>query len=180
MRNIIGMMICLLTLTGCSSKANKDLQNEEAENELISDTTNLSQKDYPNYSYSDFDTKTLAELLEKEKSTGLPNDSSFTNFLKRCGMEYGDLPEGKAKKGFIKTYSDHSCLKVISDYRNGDDGKMHHILTILFPEDDANRLQWMTVQLRAFGMKDVKSESVNLQGKGLRCLGKPGRMEIDY
>lgn len=38
----------------------------------------------------------------------------------------------------------------------------------------------MIVQLRAFGMKDVKSEAVKLEGKGLKCLGMPGLLEISY
>ena len=138
----------------------------------------------------DLDTKKLAELLVKEKKAGVPNDSVFADFFHRCGMEYGELPKEYRDfleykyyvwEGYYKIYSGQKAfIKAISVYDKSEDGKLHHTIGIAFPERDTNRLQWKTVQLRAFGMKDVGSGTSILEGKGLRGLRRRGFFEISY
>lgn len=161
-----------------------------AEGKLRQDIMYFYEKDYPNYSMCDFDTKELAELLVSEKRAGVANDSVFANFFRSCGMEYGDMPKEFSHylehkfhemKGYYKIYSGkNSYIKAISVYEKSEDGKMHHTIGIEFPKEDTNRLQWMTVKLRAFGLKDERSEAVKLKGKGLRAFGMKGFFEIKY
>ena len=167
------MVISVLTFASCTSKTNA----ANTEIELQQDTTIVCEY---TYDMKDFDTKELAELLVKEKKAGEPNDSAFAVFFQQSGMEYGELPNERGKEGFYKTYSNRNYLKVVSDYRKDGNEKKHHSVKIYFPENDTDRLQWMIVQLRAFGMKDVKSEAVKLEGKGLKCFGMPGLLEISY
>jgi len=180
------MMIGLLFHLGTTAMINA----ADTETDWQQDTTVVCKKDYPKYSMTDFDTKELAELLLKEKMSGKPNDSSFADFFRRCGMEYGKLPEeyhgylehrNKVVEGYYKIYSGKKAfIKVISVYDKSEDGKLHHTIEIEFPKSDVNRLQWMTVQLRAFGMKDMRSEAVKLEGRGIRGLGMRGFFKISY
>lgn len=152
------------------------------------DTMAVCEKDYPVYNMRDFDIKELAELLVKEKRVGEPNDSAFADFFRRCGLEYGELPKCDSyleykyhvREGYYKIYIDKSFIKAISVYYKSEDGKLHHTIAIAFPKDDIDRLQWMTVQLRVFGMKDVKSDAIKLEGYNLRGLGMRGFFEISY
>ena len=178
------IIVGILAFVSCTGKTNAT----NVETELQQDTTTVSEKDYPKYDMGDFDTKELAELLVKEKRAGESNDSTFADFFRRCGMEYGELPEGDSfleykyhvSEGYYKIYLEKTYIKVISIYDKSEEGKLHHTIAISFPRGDTNRLQWMTVQLRAFGMRDVRSEAVKLEGKGLRGLGIRGYFEISY
>ena len=178
------IIVSILAFVGCISRTNA----ANAEAELQQDTTNVCKKNYPKYDMRDLDTKELAELLVNEKRAGEPNDSAFTDFFCRCGMEYGVLPEVDSfleykyhvSEGYYKIYLEKTYIKVISIYDKSEEGKLHHTIAISFPRGDTNRLQWMTVQLRAFGMRDVRSEAVKLEGKGLRGLGIRGYFEISY
>ena len=180
------LIIYVLTFVGFSYCVSSTF----AEVELQQDTTCFYEKDYPNYNMCDFDTKELAELLVNEKRAGVANDSAFANFFCRCGMVYGDMPRDfsnyleykfHVRKGYFKIYSGNNAyIKATSVYEKSEDGKMHHTIGIEFPKEDTNRLQWMTVKLRAFGMKDERSEAVKLKGKGLRAFGMKGFFEIKY
>ena len=152
------------------------------------DTMAVCEKNYPVYNMRDFDTKELAELLVKEKRAGEPNDSAFADFFRRCGLEYGELPKGDSfleykylvREGYYKIYIDKAFIMAISVYHESEDGKLHHTIAIAFPKDDIDRLQWMTVRLRALGMKDVRSNAIKLEGKDLCGLGMRGFFEISY
>lgn len=178
------IIVGILAFVGSTSRTNA--ANKEAE--LQQDSTIVCKKDYPKYDMSDLNTKELAESLEKEKRAGVPNDSAFADFFRRCGMEYGVLPEVDSfleykyhvSEGYYKIYLEKTYIKAISIYDKSEEGKLHHTIAISFPRGDTNRLQWMTVQLRAFGMRDVRSEAVKLEGKGLRGLGMRGYFEISY
>ena len=129
------------------------------------DSTTVRQKDYPQYDMRDFDTKELAELLAKEKKDGKLNDSAFADFFRRCGMEYGELPKeynstDYSRNGYYKIYSEQEpFIKAICDYKKGNNGKIVRFVRVNFHEKDTNRLQWMIVRLRAFGMMDVNGEA---------------------
>lgn len=181
------MMFCFLAFTGCTSKTNTTESSEPT-----ADATSGSEKSYLEYDMTDFDIKELAQIMEDEKEAGVPNDSAFADFFHRCGMEYGEWPkeheeirpygfgrESPRMEGFYKIYSNQSYNTVNSIY-DYDDGKQHHKIEIEFSEKDTDRLQWMIVQLREFGMKDMESEAVKLEGKGLLCIGMPGRLELRY
>lgn len=178
------IIIFILTLVCCISKLNATSSDAE----LQQDRMTVSEQDFPKYDMRDLDTKELAELLMKEKRVGVPNDSAFADFFRRCGMEYGELPEGDrfleykyhVSEGYYKIYKEKASIKAISVYYKSEEGIIHHTIAISFPKGDTNRLQWMTVQLRAFGMRDVRSEAVKLEGKGLRGFGMRGYFEISY
>ena len=186
MKSFIIMMLCFLAFTGCTSKTNTT-ESSEPKAELNPDATSGSEKNYPKYDMNDFDTKALAQIMVEEKEAGVPNDSAFAAFFHRCGMEYGEWPKESEEirpysfgmEGFYKIYSNQSYIAVNSIY-DSDDGKQHHKIEIEFSEEDTNRLQWMIVQLRKFGMKDVESEAVKLEGKGLLCIGMRGRLSLLY
>lgn len=182
MKSFIIMMLCFLAFTGCTSKTNTTESSEPK-----AESTSGSEKNYPEYDMNDFDTKALAQIMVEEKEAGVPNDSAFADFFHRCGMEYGEWPKeseeirpyGFGMEGFYKIYSNQFYIAAISFY-NSDDGKQHHEMKIIFSEEDTDRLQWMIVQLRDFGMKDVESEAVKLEGKGLLCIGMRGRLSLLY
>ncbi len=178
------IIVGILAFVGCTAKTNATNVEEKSQQ----DTTTVSEKDYPKYDMGDFDTKELAELLVKEKRAGESNDSAFADFFRRCGMEFGELPEGDnfmeykyhVSEGYYKIYKGKAFIKAISVYDKSEEGNLHHTIAISFPRGDTNRLQWMTVQLRACGMRDVKSEAVKLEGRGLHGSGMRGFFEISY
>ena len=178
------IIVGILAFVGFTSRTNA----ANAEVELQQDSTAVCEKDKPKYDMRDLDTKKLAELLVKEKRVGEPNDSAFADFFRRCGMEYGELPEVDSfleykyhvSEGYYKMYLEGPFIMAISVYDKSEDGKLHHTIAISFPRGDTNRLQWMTVQLRAFGMREVRSEAVKLEGKGLLGFGMRGYFEIRY
>ena len=134
----------------------------------------------PDFNYQDIDIKELAQLLVEDKKSGEPNDSTFVDFFLRCGMEYGELPDGSGMKGFCKNYANGSFIIITSECGEFEEGVNHHKIDIHLNSNDTDRLQWMIVQLRAFGMKDVESEAVKLEGEGLSCIGLPGQLTIGY
>lgn len=155
MKRLTLNLFCVLALASACTSKNGQASNTDAQ-ETKSDTLETGVKDLPEYNFRDFDIKELAQLLFNEKRTGVTNDSSFIDFFQRCGMQYGELPDGHGNKGFFKIYSDGSVMKAVSLRKEYTDGKRTHFILIKFPKRDTNRLQWMIVQLRAFGMRDLR------------------------
>ncbi len=183
MKMVSFLIICILGCFSCTSKTN----TTDSEKELRQETTIVSEKVYPKYDMSDFNIKELAELLVKEKKAGVSNDSAFADFFRRCGMEYGEFPEERRGylehkfdicEGFYKIYLDQKAfIKAISIYDKSEQGDLHHSVGVEFPEEDIDRLQWMIVQLRAFGMN---GEAGILEGNGLYGFYSRGYLVISY
>lgn len=173
-------IVGIITFWGCISNNSPQTDSVHKEQEELMDDMKGSTQILPEYDYRDIDTKELAQLLVEAQNTGELNDTAFANYFHSCGMEYGELPVEYGLEEFFKVYSNHKILKAVLDRSVGEDGNKHLQIDIEFDRDDTDRLQWMIVQLRAFGMKDVNSEAVELEGKGLRCLGIPGKLTIGY
>lgn len=187
MKKITLITICtFLAFIGCSQN---DVQKSEINGQrrmTQSDTLKNGEQNLPKYDYRDFNIKELAQLLVEEKKSGTPNDSVFTNLFIRNGMQYGEMPkeyrylQHHFRRGFYKIYSNHYFIKIVSNVEKDDAGIYHHEIYIDMDKRQTDMLQWMIVQLRSFGMKDLESEAAKLEGKGIRFFGMPGRISIGY
>lgn len=126
-----------------------------------------------NAQYKGLDTKRLAEILSKEKKTGIVDDSVFVIYLDSLGFKKSEQVDNRYRRGSALSFYKKAKNRnkefdiIVRLITRDDDDTIGHSIDI--KAEDNGTWWWMIIQLKKFGMKVTEGdgEFMDLKGKGL-------------